>query len=130
MNTKRRAALIIELLGGALGGVLIGVPAAFLGGQLGALQQNGFGDLVGVLLGALVGYPLGVTAGVILAGRRLQQPGSPWRALLGSFIGGGLALLLAALLRLNQSLAALQGLFVLLPPILATLAFNWRRIGD
>jgi hypothetical protein len=129
MNITRRTAIIIEILGGALGGALIGVPFALVGGQLGALQENGFGDLVGVLLGALLGYPLGVTAGVSFAGRRLQQQGSPWRTLLGSFVGGGLALLLAALLGLNQSPAVLQGLFVVLPPLLATLAFNWRRGG-
>jgi hypothetical protein len=127
MNITHRTAIILEILAGALGGFLTGVLAAFVGRALLAPQASGFGDLVGVVLGSIAGYLIGVVAGVVLAGRLLGQPGSPWRAALGSLAGAVVAALLAALLGLNQSPEVLQGVFVALPPIVAALAFNWRR---
>lgn len=119
---------VAELLGGALGGLVAGAVAALVGQALGGALNTGWGDRIGALgLGAL-GYLLGTTVGVMLAGRRLKQARSEWLALLGSLVGGGLVLLLAQPFRLNESPTLLQGLFVSLPPITATLAFSQLRL--
>lgn len=118
--------ILIETAGGAVVGLLIGLLGAWIGRTLGGLPNNGWGDLVGALTGAGLGYVLGVAAGVNLAGRYLKQAGSFWFALLGSVIGGGLVLLLAQPLRLNEMPGVLQGLFILLPPSAAVVAVRSR----
>ena len=125
--TTGRTAFLAVVLGGVVGGVVLGLPAAAVGRMLGQPATTGWGDLVGVLLGALLGYPVGVATGATLTSRRLQRGGSPWPALLGSVVGVGLVLVLAEPLRLNQSPLLLAGLFLLLPPVLAALALQWRR---
>jgi uncharacterized membrane protein len=128
MNTTalKFKAILIETVAGVVGGLLIGLPCALIGRMLGGLLNNGWSDLVGALLGAALGYVLGVAAGVSLADRYLKQAGSFWFALLGSVIGGGLVLLLAQPLRLNEMPGVLQGLFILLPPIAAVAAVRSR----
>jgi hypothetical protein len=79
---------------------------------------------MGAVLGTLIGYAAGVTLGVYAAGRRLTGRGSIWLSLLGSVVGVLLVMLAAEPLGLNTNPTMLQAAFVVVPPIVATLAFN------
>jgi hypothetical protein len=120
-------ALLAELAGGVVVGLLI----AWLGGRLGALAGRGgeaqFADLVGAVLGTFLGYIVGVPAGLSMLGRLLGQHGSLWLALAGSILGGVLVALLAEPLGLNQSTRVLAFAVFFASPALAAVGFNVRR---
>jgi hypothetical protein len=121
------SAISVELLGGVIAGLLLAGLGGLLGAQLGRASSSGWGDLIGAVLGAWLGCLIGVAAGMSIAGRLLAQRGSPWLALLGSFIGGTLALLLAEPLRLNQHPALLASAVLIAALTLAAFGFNgWR----
>jgi hypothetical protein len=122
---------VVALLAELVGGVVLGLAAAWLGGRLGALVGRGgqgqFADLVGAVLGTFLGYIVGVAAGVALAGRLLGRRGSIWLALAGSILGGVLVALLAEPLRLNQSTRVLSFSLFFAALALALVGFNLRR---
>ena len=120
-------ALLAELAGGVVAGLLL----ARLGGYLGALAGRGgeaeFADLVGAVLGTFLGYIVGVAAGLSAVGRLLGQRGSLWLALAGSILGGVLVALLAEPLRLNASTRVLAFAVFFVALAFALLGFNLRR---
>jgi hypothetical protein len=113
-----------------VGGVVVGLLLARLGGYLGALAGRGgeaeFADLARAVLGTFLGYIFGVAAGLSLAGRLLRQRGSFWLALAGSILGGVLVALLAEPLRLNQSTRVLAFAVFFVALALAMVGFNLR----
>ncbi len=127
-----RSATAVRLLAEAICGTLAGLAcAAVLGlaaARLFAGTSGGWGDLIGALLGAIAGYVIGVTAGVTIAGRRLTGGGSAWLPLLGSVLGVAAVMLAAEPLGLNRNTTLMQAALAVVPPILATLAFNIRHL--
>ena len=122
----------------AIGGSVIGLPIALVGGVAAARllprSGNGWDDLIYAILGAMIGYTIGVSLGVYLIGRWLNRRAgistkrrAYWLALLGSVLGVALVLLAAEPLHLNSNTAVLQTFLFILPPIGATLGFNMRR---
>ena len=122
----------------AIGGSLVGLLAAFIGGLVvGPLflrSANGWDDLIYAILGAIIGYTIGVSLGVYLIGSWLNRRDgiatrrrAYWFALLGGIVGVALVLLAAEPLHLNSNTALLQTFLFILPPIGATLGFNMRR---
>ena len=116
----------------AIGGSVIGLPIALVGGVAAARllprSGNGWDDLIYAILGAMIGYTIGVSLGVYLIGRWLNRRAgistkrrAYWLALLGSVLG------VAEPLHLNSNTAVLQTFLFILPPIGATLGFNMRR---
>jgi hypothetical protein len=82
---------------------------------------------------AVLGYPVGVSLGVRYIAKRRRQEGSFWRAILGAFLGAGLAM---GFLRCGDlatrigfdlpewiTAVVVLGIFFLIP-LLATLGFN------
>ncbi len=122
---------IKALLAEAAGGIAVGLLLSRVGGYAGAAMvrgnAEGFGDLVAAILLAYAGYIVGVAGGMALAGRMLRQHGSFWLALLGSFLGGVLVLLLAEPLRLNQSTTILSFAIFFASLPLALVGYNLRR---
>ena len=123
---------LAEAVAGAIVGIALGAAAGFAGARALAGSGSGFGDLVAAVVGAMIGYTVGAAAGVYLAGRLLGRRGSFWLALGGSVLGGALALLTGGLLRLNTNTTLLQTVFVLVPPVAATVGLNapWRSRGS
>ena len=83
---------------------------------------------------ALLGYPIGALRGIVIVGRRRGQPGSAWLALLGAFVGAGLAVGLyhgfQGAQRLLFDMPSWARFFVLLTPIvlipsLASLGYGY-----
>lgn len=122
------AQMLLEALGGMLAGLACAAIAGLAAARLFAGASGGWGDLIGAVLGALLGYALGVTLGVYAAARRLTGRGSIWLCLLGSVLGMLLVMLAAEPLGLNANTAVLRTVFVIVPPIGATLAFNARHL--
>src|SRR3954451_13349353 len=129
MSDSRMKSIVVLILTGCVAGLVLGGLGGLLGRTIGSQSTTGWGDLVGAVGGAGLGYLVGVGLGVVLMGRRLLPAGSSGLAVLGSFLGGLLVLLLAEPLRLNQNTIVLQGVFVILPATLSAVAFAvpWRR---
>jgi len=119
-------ALLAELAGGIVAGLLLARLGGLAGAALGRGSATEFGDLVGVILGVFVAYIVGVAAGIAITGRLLKQRGSFWLALLGSILGGVLVVLLAEPLRLNQSTATLSFALFFASLALALIGYNLR----
>lgn len=123
-----RAAFTAQGAVGVVTGIIAATLAAFFAAALTASPLDSFFPL---LTGALV-YPIGAAVGVTLIGRRLDQHGRFWFALIGAFA----ALMVMALLA--GSIGSIEGLltgigivFILLSPIFSTLAFHrFGRPGD
>jgi hypothetical protein len=120
-------ALLAELAGGIVAGLLLARLGGLAGAALGRGSPNQFGDLIGALLGTFAAYIVGVAAGLSIAGRLLKQRGSFWLALLGSILGGVLVALLAEPLRLNQSTEVLGFAVFFMSLALALAGYNLRR---
>ncbi|MFL5801688.1 MAG: hypothetical protein ACJ8CR_08085 [Roseiflexaceae bacterium] len=120
-------ALLAELAGGIVAGLLLSRLGGLAGAALGSSNGSEFGDLIGAVLGIFAGYIVGVAAGLSIAGHLLKQRGSFWLALLGSLLGGVLVALLAEPLRLNQSTAVLSFAVFFVALALALVGYNLRR---
>jgi hypothetical protein len=124
LNVK---ALLAELAGGIVVGLLLAWLGGLLGAQVGRGGEAQFAEVVGAVLGTFLGYIVGVAAGLSVAGRLLGQRGSFWLALAGSILGGVLVALLAEPLRLNQSTRLLAFAVFFVALALAAVGFNLRR---
>jgi len=120
-------ALLAELAGGCVAGLLLARGGGLAGAWLGRSGAPGWGDLVGAVLGLFLGYLIGVPVGLTLVGRLLKQRGSFWLALLGSILGGALVALLAEPLRLNQSSSLLSFSVFFVALAFATIGYNLRQ---
>jgi hypothetical protein len=135
LRDRRAVALLAELGGGVIVGLLLSRGGGSLGALGGRAVEPSFGDLVGALLGIYSGYVLGVPLGVAGVGHLFKQRGSFWLALLGSILGSILGSLLGGLLRLllagqlqpNQALLPLALAFFVAVPAFGLAGFNLRR---
>jgi uncharacterized membrane protein YeaQ/YmgE (transglycosylase-associated protein family) len=138
MKSQSRRISGAHLAAEAVGGSVVGLPGALVGGFAAAWllprSGNGWDDLIYAILGAIIGYTIGVSLGVYLIGSWLNSRDgiatkrrAYWLALLGSVLGAALVLLAAEPLHLNSNTAVLQTFLFILPPIGATLGFNMRR---
>jgi hypothetical protein len=121
-NISPRLGFALQVIGGVLTGGALTIPTAMLIAALISPTQ-GLADIGFALLGASVVYPFGVALGVTLVGRRVLGRGRYWHALVGAFIALMVLALLTAPL-INVLLVLLQALFILLPPLFATLAYR------
>jgi integral membrane sensor domain MASE1 len=125
--------LLVALLAELAGGVVLGLLLARLGGLVGAWLGRGgattFADLVGAILGTFLGYIAGVALGMYGAARLLRRRGSFWLGLLGALLGGVLVALLAEPLALNRTTAVLSFAVFFIVPVLGLAGFNLRRNG-
>jgi hypothetical protein len=124
---RRIRALLAELVGGALVGLVLARAGGFAGAAIGRGNASEFGDLIGAVLGTFLGYIMGVAIGVAGAGRLVGQRGSFGLALLESIVGGVLIALLAEPLRLNQNSSLLSFAVFFASLALAVAGYNLRR---
>lgn len=118
---------LVEALLGAGVGLLVAIGGGYLGPALVNNDPEGFRALGASVVGAVVGYIAGAPVGVVLGGRLLRQRGVPWRAFAGSALGAALAVLVAALLRLNVEPTLLRWTFAGLTLLGAVVGFQRRR---
>jgi hypothetical protein len=117
-----RLGFALQVIGGVLSGGALTIPTALFIAALISPNQ-GLADIGFALLGASVIYPFSVALGVALVGRRVLGRGRYWHALMGAFIALMVLVLVTAPL-INILLVLLQALYILLPPIFATLAYR------
>src|SRR5574341_776353 len=81
--------LLLQVVGGLLGGLALAIPFAPVGYWFGLGSGVTFAQ-ANALLFSLVGYTIGVPVGLEIMSRRIRAWGSPWRGLMGSLVGSGL----------------------------------------
>ena len=113
----------------AIIGAIFGFLAALIGAQLLQDGAAGFGGLVGALAGMVIGYPIGVAIGILLINKLIRYRGSLLFGAIGSIIGVVFIIGLAKPLGINNNPDLLWALILLLPPLLGTIGFNFRRQG-
>jgi hypothetical protein len=127
MNTfaeRRWLPFMVEIIGGAIAGIIVAVPLVFLAGALIAPRPGSFDDVVGSLAGLYIGYVIGVATGVILVGRIMKHHGVWWAALAGS-VGGAVIVIIFANVGGANLPNVVSILYITLVPILSALVFAW-----
>jgi hypothetical protein len=120
-NLSPRAALIIEMIGGLIAGLVLAAPIYVL---LQALSVP-YPEWI-----ALMVYPLATAIGVRVIGKRLLNRGRVWHAVVGAYVPLMIIAIVAAPASF-QPYPIIAAAVIILPPIFAALAFNrFSRSSD